>query len=63
MDDERLTQELRTDQVRREARERELEHSTDDEHEAAQHARRADKAQYLRQKLEQRERSERDASP
>jgi hypothetical protein len=62
MDDERRTQELRSEQERREARERVLERSTEDEHEAAQHARRADKAGYLREKLEQRERSERDAT-
>jgi hypothetical protein len=62
MDEERLTQELRHDQERREEQERELERSTEDENEAAQHARRADKAEYLRQKLEQREASERDAS-
>ena len=58
MDDERLTEELRTDQEQREARERELARSTGEENEVAQHERRADKAEYLRKKLEEREASE-----
>jgi hypothetical protein len=62
MDDERRTEELRHDQAQREAREQELARSTGDEHEAAQHERRAEKAGYLRKKLEDREASEREAS-
>jgi uncharacterized protein YdaU (DUF1376 family) len=58
MDDERLTEELRIDQEQREARERELARSTGEENEVAQHERRADKAEYLRKKLEEREASE-----
>ena len=58
MDDERLTEELRIDQEQREARERELARSTGEENEVAQHERRADKAEYLRRKLEEREASE-----
>ena len=59
--DDSETAELRREQAERELRERqEAEHSTQ-EHATAQHERRADKAAYLRQKLEERERSERDA--
>jgi hypothetical protein len=58
VDDERLTEELRIDQEQREARERELARSTGEENEVAQHERRADKAEYLRRKLEEREASE-----
>ena len=58
MDGERLTEELRIDQEQREARERELARSTGEENEVAQHERRADKAEYLRRKLEEREASE-----
>ena len=56
-----VTTEHRIRQARKEADEREeLEHASSDE-EADQHARRADKAAYLREKLEQRAESERDA--
>jgi hypothetical protein len=61
MTDEPNTEELHTDQLTREAIERErAEHSTSEE-EADQHARRADKAAYLREKLEERAASEREA--
>jgi hypothetical protein len=55
------TQELRLEQLRREREEREeaREASTDDE--AEQHARRADKADYLKRKLDERARSERES--
>lgn len=56
-----VTTEHRIRQARKEADERqELEHAATDE-EAEQHARRADKAAYLREKLEARAESERDA--
>jgi hypothetical protein len=55
------TEELRVEQLERELSERRQaeEGVTDDE--AEQHARRADKAGYLREKLEQRARAEREA--
>ena len=56
------TQELRIDQLQREAKERERADSSIDEDEADQHSRRADKAGYLREKLEQRARAEREAA-
>jgi hypothetical protein len=56
------TRELRRAQARRECEERELAHAAVDEEEESQHARRADKAEYLRQKLEERAESEREAS-
>ena len=56
-----VTTEHRIRQARKEADEREeLEHAVTDE-EAEQHARRADKAAYLREKLEERAESEREA--
>jgi hypothetical protein len=58
-DDEHKTEELKIVQADREAAEREAAASAVDEDEVAQHARRADKARYLRQKLEEREQSER----
>jgi hypothetical protein len=54
------TDELKAVQLEREASERDRAQSALDEDEAAQHARRADKARYLREKLEERERSERE---
>jgi hypothetical protein len=54
------TRGLKREQLEREQRESELAGSTEDEHESAQHERRADKAHYLRRKLEEREQSERD---
>jgi hypothetical protein len=59
MADEHDTEELKIVQTEREAQERELARSARDEDEAAQHERRADKARYLREKLEEREESER----
>ena len=53
------TQELRIEQLQREATERDRADAAIDEDEAEQHERRADKATYLREKLEQRADSER----
>lgn len=53
------TEELRLSQLRRERREREA--AERDDEEAAVHARRAERAAYLREKLEQRARAEREA--
>jgi hypothetical protein len=55
------TQELRLDQLRREATERDRAETSVEEDEAEQHERRAEKASYLREKLEQRAESEREA--
>lgn len=60
MTDEHHTEELRLAQLEREQTEREAARSASDEDEAAQHERRADKARYLREKLEQRAQSERE---
>jgi hypothetical protein len=55
------TQELRIEQLKRELALREAaEDEATGEHEVAQNVRRADKAEYLRHKLEQRAESERD---
>ena len=56
------TQELRIDQLQREATERERADAAIDEDEAEQHERRAEKASYLREKLEERADAERDAT-
>jgi hypothetical protein len=58
-DEEHTTEELKVIQTEREAEERERAESSLDEDEAAQHERRADKARYLREKLQEREESER----
>ena len=58
-DEQHKTEELKVIQTEREAEERERAQSALDEEEAAQHQRRADKARYLREKLEEREESER----
>jgi len=55
------TQELRLEQLQREATERERAEGSIEEDEAEQHERRAEKASYLREKLEQRARAEREA--
>jgi hypothetical protein len=55
------TQELREAQARRVREELERARAASDEEEESQHARRADKAEYLRQKLDERARSEREA--
>ncbi len=58
--EERETERLKEGQLEREAVEEQLARRAEDEHESAQHARRADKARYLREKLEQRAESERE---
>ena len=58
MDDEPTTEELRLDQARREAAEREAADEAPTEDATDQHERRADKADYLKKKLEERERAE-----
>jgi len=58
-DEQHKTEELKVVQTEREAEERERAQSALDEDEAAQHERRADKARYLRKKLEERAESER----
>jgi hypothetical protein len=55
------TQELRLEQLHREASEREQADESVGEDEAEQHERRADKASYLRAKLEERAEAEREA--
>jgi hypothetical protein len=55
------TEKLRVEQQEREVREREKAERSGQDDETAQHERRADKAAYLREKLEERERSEREA--
>ena len=56
------TEELRVDQLQRELRERERAGTSPEEDEAEQHERRADKAGYLREKLEERAEAERAAA-
>ncbi len=61
MDDEdRSTEELRDAQLERESAEEQQARHASDEPEAAQHERRAQKARYLRQKLDERAESERE---
>jgi hypothetical protein len=55
------TEKLRVQQRDREEREREKAERSDQDDETAQHQRRADKAAYLREKLDERDRSEREA--
>jgi len=59
MTDEPNTEELKQAQIERARAERKRAETVPDEDEAAQHDRRADKAQYLAKKLEEREESER----
>jgi hypothetical protein len=59
MTDEHKTEELKVIQSEREVTERAQAESSLDEDEAAQHERRADKARYLKEKLEERAESER----
>jgi hypothetical protein len=54
------TEELKQLAKEREVAEHELADSARDDEEAAQHQRRAEKTHYLREKLEERERSERE---
>ncbi len=58
MDEEREASELREQQRERRDQEQRLAESSPTEDEAAAHERRADKAEYLRRKLAERERSE-----
>lgn len=61
MTEEPETEELREAQLEREEAESEQAASAPTADEAAQHQRRADKAAYLREKLEERAQSEREA--
>lgn len=56
------TEELRIEQVKRELEERELARGGATPEDTKQHERRANKAEYLRAKLEQRAQAERDAA-
>jgi hypothetical protein len=58
MSDQSDTFRLKVEQVQRELAEQRLAEASTEQEEVAQHARRADKASYLRAKLEERERSE-----
>ncbi len=60
MTEDPKTEELRLEQGHREADEQQRAETSRDEDEAAQHERRAEKARYLREKLEQRAQSERE---
>ena len=57
------TEELKVVQLQREATEQALARSATDEHEAAQHERRAQKARYLQEKLVERAESESESEP
>jgi hypothetical protein len=59
MAEEHTTEELTVIQAQREAEERRRAKSAVDDDEVEQHERRADKARYLREKLEERAESER----
>jgi hypothetical protein len=59
--DEPTTEQLRAAQVERVRDELQAAEAARDPNETAQHARRADKSSYLREKLAERERSEREA--
>ena len=61
MDDVPTTEELRLSQLRRESTERREAERAASEPEGEQHARRAEKADYLRQKLDERAEAERRA--
>jgi hypothetical protein len=61
MEDEPRTEELKALQLEREATEDQLARTAPDESEAAQHERRSEKARYLKEKLEERAMSEREA--
>jgi hypothetical protein len=60
-EDEPTTQELKIRQLQRELDERKRAEEAETEEGTGSHKRRADKAEYLRQKLEEREESERRA--
>lgn len=59
-DDDTSTHELASEQVQRELTERRAQEGAADQEEELVHSRRADKARYLREKLAERERSERE---
>ena len=59
MEEDPTTQELRLEQLKRESKERGEADRTGLDEDTAQHERRADKAAYLREKLEQRAEAER----
>lgn len=61
MDDPRETEQLQSAQLERERTEKQQALDAVDEHETAQHERRAEKARYLREKLKQRAESEADS--
>ena len=58
MEEDPVTEELRLEQLRKENEEREEERQSTTDDEAEQHERRAEKAEYLREKLEERAESE-----
>ena len=60
MDEDPTTEELRRKQSARASEEREDAARADDGEETAQHERRADKAEYLKRKLEERSEAERE---
>ncbi|HEY0631447.1 MAG TPA: hypothetical protein VGC98_05300 [Thermoleophilaceae bacterium] len=62
MSEDPTTQELRLDQLRREAAERDHAERAVDPDDTDQHEARADKASYLREKLEERAEAERRAA-
>jgi hypothetical protein len=61
MEEDPTTQELRIEQLKREREERERAEEGVTPDDAEQHERRAEKASYLREKLEQRAEAEREA--
>ena len=61
MDEDPTTEELRLRQAQRAAAERDDAEGEDTEEGTAQHERRADKAEYLKKKLEERSEAEREA--
>ena len=61
MTEDPTTQELRLSQLRKEAAERDVAEHTPDDEGADKHERRADRAAYLREKLEERADAERKA--
>jgi hypothetical protein len=60
-DEDLSTKELKVRQVMREQEERRRAKGADTDEGTGSHRRRADKAEYLREKLEEREKAERDA--
>jgi hypothetical protein len=62
MSDQSDTGKLKAEQLQRQLAEERMAQRAPEEDEAAQHERRAEKASYLRTKLEEREQSEREVS-